>query len=106
MSQGRLDSLLKLYDADRADADLPYMVAMEHAKAGDLDEALRWLDTTVADHPGHHYAYYQRAQVLHDLGRTEDAKAAIDAGLTRARADRNAKAAGELEELRESFDDE
>lgn len=102
----RLASLLRLREADPADGDLPYMIALEHRKAGDLDDALRWLDATLADHPGHHYAHYQKAQVLRELDRPADARAAADAGLQRAQTDGDAKAAGELEALRDELDDE
>lgn len=95
----RLTTLLELHSADPADRDLPYMIGLEHAKAGDNHEALAWLEKAIAVDPSHHYAYFQRALVLSDEGEDEKALEAAHAGLARAEADGHAKAAGELREL-------
>lgn len=96
----RLKKLLKLLAADPDDADVPYMIGLEHAKADDPAEAITWLDRTLALDPGYHYAYFQKAKMLSELGEDEDAVAVLDRGIARATADGNAKATGELEELK------
>ena len=96
----RLEQLQKLLAADPEDADVPYMIALEHAKAGDPAEAVTWLDKALLIDPGYHYAYYQKAKMLSEQGEDDDALAAVDAGIARASADCNAKAVGELQELR------
>jgi tetratricopeptide (TPR) repeat protein len=97
----RLDQLLKLRDADPADADLPYMIALEYVKAGDAEQALRWLDTTIAQDAHYHYAYFQKAKLLDDEGEGADALVTLDAGIALATEAGNAKALGELQELRQ-----
>lgn len=100
MPGSRLDTLQKLHAADPADADVPYMIGLEHGKADDPQEAVRWLDRCLALDAGYHYAYFQKAKMLSELGEEDDALAAVDAGIARAAADGDAKALGELQELR------
>lgn len=95
----RLTQLQKLHAADPNDAELCYMIALEHSKAGDVEEALRWLDRALELEPGFHYAYFQRGKLLGALGRDTEARETIKRGLNRANADGNAKAAGELADL-------
>jgi len=96
----RLTQLCKLHEADPGDADVPYMIALEHAKAEGHATAVDWLDKTLALDPGYHYAYFQKAKMLSELGEDQDALAALDAGIARATADGHAKAVSELEELK------
>jgi len=96
----RLDTLHKLHAADPQDADVPYMIGLEHGKADDPEEAVTWLDRCIALNPSYHYAYFQKAKMLSELGEDDDAIAAVDAGIQRASADGDAKALGELQELR------
>ena len=91
---------MKLRGVDPDDADVPYMIALEHAKAGEPATAVEWLDQTLGLDPGYHYAYFQKAKMLSELGEDEDAKAVLDQGISRATVDGNAKAVGELEELK------
>ena len=100
----RRAKLETLYAADPADADLPYMIALEHGKADDPEAAVTWLDRAIATNPSHHYAYFQKARMLSELGEDDDARAAADAGIARAAADQNAKALGELQELRAALE--
>ncbi|MEM1026995.1 MAG: tetratricopeptide repeat protein [Planctomycetota bacterium] len=102
----RLPQLEKLHAADPHDADVTYMLALEHAKGEGPDaaaQALRWLDRTLALDPGYHYAYFQKAKLLDAQGDPEAAHATLDAGLARAQADGNTKAFGELEDLKVSL---
>ncbi|MEM1108282.1 MAG: tetratricopeptide repeat protein [Planctomycetota bacterium] len=96
----RLEQLTKLLAADPEDADVPYMIALEHAKADDPEAAVEWLDKALNLDPSYHYAYFQKAKMLSELGEDDDALAAVDAGVAKATADGNAKAVGELQELR------
>jgi tetratricopeptide (TPR) repeat protein len=95
----RLAQLTKLHAADPADADLPYMIALEHAKAGRTDDALAWLDKAVALQPHYCYAYFQKAKLLADLGRADEARGTLTAGIDIARRTGNEKAFNELSEL-------
>ncbi|MEM1209316.1 MAG: hypothetical protein AAGI54_08615 [Planctomycetota bacterium] len=100
----RMDQLLKLHAADPADAELCYMIGLEHGKTGALDDALAWLDKALAADPAFGYAYFQKGKHLMDVGRDADATAALDAGIAAARQAGDAKALGELQELRASID--
>lgn len=100
MAASRLDTLLKLHAADPQDADVPYMIGLEHGKNDDPQEAVCWLDRCLALDAGYHYAYFQKAKMLSELGEDEGAVAAVDMGIQRATADQDAKALGELQELR------
>lgn len=95
----RLEQLEKLYKADQADPFVTYGIALEHAKLGRYEKAIAWLDTTLRLDPHYHYAYFQKAQALSDLGRDDEARAAAQAGLNQARAADDEKARGELEQL-------
>lgn len=96
----RLAQLEELHAADPADADVPYMIALEYAKAGDPQAAITWLDKALLLDPGYHYAYFQKARMFSELGEDDDAHAAVDAGIARATADNHHKAVGELQELK------
>ncbi len=96
----RLDQLTKLLTIDPEDADVPYMIALEYAKADDPETAITWLDRALALDPRYHYAYFQKAKMLSEIGEEDDALAVIDAGIAQATADGHAKAVGELQELR------
>lgn len=96
----RLEQLQKLYAADPQDADLPYMIALEHGKAGDVAQALSWLDKTIELNANYHYAYFQKAKVLDEDGEIDQAVAVLDQGIALATQAGDAKALGELQELR------
>lgn len=95
----RLAQLQTLHDADPDDPDLTYMIAMEHSKAEQLDEALRWLDRTIQLDAHYHYAYFQKGKLLGALNRDTEAREVIQLGLDRANAAGDSKASGELAEL-------
>lgn len=96
----RLEQLLKFHDADPADADLPYMIALEHAKAGDSVQAIAWLDKTIALDAHYHYAYFQKAKALDTEGESDAALTVLDEGIVLATRVGDAKALGELQELK------
>ena len=96
----RLDTLRKLYETDNdQDADLPYMIALQYKREGQLADALAWLEKTTTTHPSHHYAWYQQAQVLAAMDQTEQAIQIATTGLAQAKTDGNTKAASELQAL-------
>ncbi len=105
MTPDRLPKLLKLHEADPADAEICYMIALEHGKADRIDEALHWLDETIRREPKMHYAYFQQGKLLGAAGRTSDARAALQRGVERATADGNYKAVGEINDLLASLEE-
>jgi len=97
----RLAQLLKLHEADPADPFVTYGVAMEYVKAEAFDDAIAWLDKTLERDAAYCYAYYQKAKALSQLGRDEEARDVVKAGMTAAQTAGDLKAIGELGDLRE-----
>lgn len=92
----RIEQLRKMWDADQADPDVPYMIAQEHGMTGDHAQAVTWYDHCLDIDPDYHYAYYHKARALEAMGRGADAAMVLRDGLERARDAANAKAADEL----------
>jgi Flp pilus assembly protein TadD len=99
----RLAQLAQMHEADPADADLPYMIAMEHVKAERWADAIEWFDRTLRADPHYCYAFYQKAKALSQLGRDDEARDVIASGMDTAKQSGNDKALGELAELREAM---
>ena len=95
----RLEQLEKLHAADPTDADVTYMIAMEHSKADNHRVAVDWLDKTIHADADYLYAYYQKAKSQYAQDQTEAARATAQAGIDKALAASDAKAEGELSEL-------
>ncbi len=92
----RIDELQKLHEDDPKDADVMYMLAQEHAKEGDPDEAVAWYDKCLAVDPAYLYAYFHKARALESAGEIEDAKDALREGVKSAQVQRDEKALGEI----------
>ncbi|MEM1423983.1 MAG: hypothetical protein AAGH64_08255 [Planctomycetota bacterium] len=91
-----MEKLTRLFEADPSDADVSYMIAQEHAKAGDHDEAQAWYDRCLALDGSYHYAYFHKARSQQAADDEEGARATLEAGLGVATRDQNAKAIGEI----------
>lgn len=85
---GRFDDALATFQqADRYDTPLASRwtwllgVGMTYALMGRYDEALPWLQRSIAITPGTGRSHFLLAAAYHKLGRSEEAKAAIDEGL-------------------------
>lgn len=92
----RLAQLEKLLAADPTDADVLYMVAQEHAKAGDHGKAVEWYDRCLAASPTYHYAYFHKARSQEAMGDLAAAAGTVAAGLESATRAGDSKAQGEL----------
>ena len=97
----RLEQLQKMHEADPDDPFCTYGIALEHAKAGDGETALQWLDKTLEADADYAYAYFQKGRILGELGRTREAEAILDTGIARARAVGDSEAAHAAEEMTE-----
>jgi tetratricopeptide (TPR) repeat protein len=93
----RLEQLHKLLARTPADPFLLYGIALEHKKAQQHEQAVEFLDRTIAVDAKYCYAYYQKGQVLEQMDRPDDAKAAYRAGIAAARAAGDGHAQGELQ---------
>ena len=85
---------------DPADPFPKYALAMELHQGSKPDEALRWFDRLVAEHPDYVPAYYQMGRALMQRGEDDRAEAILVAGMVAARAAGDDHALAELEELR------
>ena len=92
----RLAQLMRMLESDPADAFCLYGIAQEHAKAGRHEDAVGWYDRTLAADPAYCYAYFHKARSLEELGRIDEACAALRAGIERARTAGDRHALSEL----------
>lgn len=95
----RLEQLLKFHETDPEDTFCTYSIAMEHAKRGEGEAALAWFERTLKIDGDYAYAWYQKASLLNDLGREEEARAAVKQGLAAAERSGDSHAADELATL-------
>ena len=102
----RLEKLHKLRELDPADADVPYMIAQEHAKAGDHAEAVSWYDRCIELDADYHYAYFHKAKSLEANDAFDEAVQALEVGVQRSWAAANAQAIGELGEYLSQLQDD
>ncbi len=99
MTTDRLEKLMALLEAEPEDTFCTYGIAMEYVKLNDHEQALHWLDRTLAIDPGYAYAYYQKGRILAMLDQREEARAVLTRGLEAAVASGDQKAHQELQEL-------
>ena len=106
----RLEQLKKLHAADPADPFCTYGIALEINKAGQVEEALAWLDKTLELDPHYCYAYFQKGKILGDAGRGSEARAILTQAIEMARNIPNdpeaAHAAQEMAALLDSIDED
>jgi thioredoxin-like negative regulator of GroEL len=96
MSKSRKEQIEEMLAQDPDDSFLRYGLAMEHASAGDDEEAARHLLDLMRRDPDYVPAYLQAGQVLLRLGRDDEAQAALQAGVGAARRKGDEHAAGEM----------
>lgn len=77
------------------------MIALEYTKADNDITAVEWFDKGLVANPSLHYAYFQKAKAQSRLGMLDAAIFTAEVGITKAQADGNGKAFGELQELQE-----
>lgn len=92
----RMDQLQKLHAADPADADVLYMLAQEHAKAGQYDQAIQWYDRCIETDGHYHYAFYHKARAQQSADNESGAIVTLRTGLAAARKAGDAKATSEI----------
>ena len=100
----RLEQLVKLHTSDPADPFCTYGIALEHAKADRADQAIHWLDETLRLDSSYCYAYYQKARVLSEAGRSQEARQVVGAGLAAAKKAGDQHASEELAQLLDTLD--
>jgi tetratricopeptide (TPR) repeat protein len=96
MSQ-RLETLRGLVAQDPANARLRYMLGMEAANLGNLEEAVRIFEETVARDPDYSAAYYHGGQTLEKLGRIDAARGLYQLGIEATTRNGDAHTRSELQ---------
>ncbi len=86
------------------DPELHYALAMEHASAGDDEQAVRCFRALLERSPNYAPAYHQAGRALHRLGRIADARETLQRGIPLALRQNNSHAAGEMQELLDNLD--
>ena len=81
------------------DTFLLYGLAIEHAKAGQTDEACTLYDRVIALDPHYCYAYYHKAKALEADDRVDEALQTVRAGAEAAKEANDAQAMNELAAL-------
>jgi tetratricopeptide (TPR) repeat protein len=81
------------------DAELRYMLAMEHASAGDDAAAVRCFEDLMARFPDYPPGYHMAGRALVRLGRIADAREVLERGIPAALRKNDQHAAGEMQEL-------
>jgi len=99
MSEDRLAQLTAMLETSPDDAFCLYGLAHEYTKRGDAAQAIQYFDRTIEIDPDQCYAYYHKARVLDDEGRTDAARTAARLGADRARVCGDAHALSELHAL-------
>lgn len=92
-----MEQLLKMLDRAPKDAFLLYAVALEHKKAGDLNQAIEFLNKVVQVDPAYCYAYHQRGLAYESLGDLEAARRSYREGIDAATKKGDAHARSEIE---------
>jgi tetratricopeptide (TPR) repeat protein len=93
----RLQKLRTLLAAEPDDGFVLYGLAQECQKLGRLDEAIGFYDRAIAVDPKQCYAFFHKAKALELAKRHGEVEAVLRAGLARARAVSDFKAASEIE---------
>ncbi|MDP7278081.1 MAG: tetratricopeptide repeat protein [Planctomycetaceae bacterium] len=97
------DELELLLEADPDDVFLIYAVAMACASEGDPVEAVSRLERLTDVHPDYVTAWFQRGQLLAGLGRSDEARSVLVAGIAAASRDGDDHARQEINEFLESL---
>ncbi len=81
MGLNRLEILKSMVSQNPNDSFSRYGLAMEYAKAGNLDEAVKEYESLLTANPDYAAAYYHGGQALEKLGRLDDARRMYSRGL-------------------------
>jgi tetratricopeptide (TPR) repeat protein len=93
----RIAVLMEILAQNPKDAFARYGLAMAYAAEGKTEDALREYATAIENTPDYVPAYQMSAQALMKLGRMDEAKARIEAGMAACERTGNAHAASEMQ---------
>jgi predicted Zn-dependent protease len=92
----RISLLTEVLTQNPNDAFARYGLAMEYAKAGDVERALEEFGKLLAAHPEYTAGYFMAAQTLVNANRTDEAKKMLVEGIASARRTGNQHAQSEM----------
>lgn len=104
MSSPRIAKLEAMLAESPDDPELHYMLAMEHAGAGDDGAALKRFEELLARCPDYPPGYHMLARTLQRLGRDNEAAAVLRRGIPAATKRGDLHAAGEMQQLLDMLD--
>lgn len=85
------------------DVELRYMLAMEYASEGNVEESISQLTALTKHEPPYVPAFFMAAQRLSEQGQIAEARTFLREGIEVARAQGNSHAAGEMSEFLRSL---
>ena len=103
-TKSRLEQIEAMLADDPRDPELRYMLAMEHASAGDDAAAVRCFQELIAITPKYPPAYHMAGRALQRLNRSAEARTLLTHGIAIAQQQGDHHAAGEMAELLQSLE--
>src|SRR4051794_40855917 len=98
MSNNRRAQIEAMLAEEPNDPELRYMLAMEHASAGDDAAAVVCFEELFRRPPDSPPAYHMAGRALARLGRTAEARAVLERGIPVALGKNDTHAVGEMQE--------
>ena len=99
----RLSMLNEILKGNPTDAFARYGLAMEHAKAGEVESALAEFAQLLSDNPDYVPGYFMAAQTLAKAGRNDEAKKHLQNGIAAAARTGNSHARSEMQAMLEEL---
>ena len=99
MALDRRKKLEAMLQDEPNDAELRYMLAMEHVSEGNDEPAVRCFTEIFAIAPDYPHAYHQAGRALQRLNKFEEARTVLLRGMAAARMAGDDHAAGEMQGL-------
>jgi Tfp pilus assembly protein PilF len=93
----RIQALKAMLAEDPNNTFVRYGLAMEHMKAGAMDEALIEFRSVLAIDPNYSAAYFHGGQTLERMGRVEDARDMYERGIEATQRNGDAHTRSELQ---------
>ena len=100
----KIAGLREILALDAKNSFARYGIAMELAGRGETDEALKEFDTLLANDPDYTAAYFMSAQTLASAGRTKEAVARLNDGISCAARTGNRHALSEMQAMLDELD--
>ena len=101
----KIAALSEILELDPTNAFARYGLAIEHVALGHNDAGLTEFATLIGHNPDYVPAYQMSAQTLLKLGRNEEARERLDAGIAAAQRTHNQQALSEMSAMRSELGD-